>query len=435
MAKTYVVVGLNFGDEGKGSWVDHLVRKHDISYVLRFNGGAQALHHVHLEDGTIHGFAQFGSGTFVPNTKTILSQYMLLEPLSMMKEAKVLGEKGIDDPFSRVIISENTPIITAFHMHLNRYKEIIRGGRKHGSCGFGIGETQKDIDEQSEHILYMKDLCGDEIELRNKLVNIRNIKIRETQNFPITEDYNLFDELMDLDIAQYASLLKDFAHEIAVLRDSQIKDIVMQNDCVFEGAQGVLLDRQYGFFPYCTRSNTGFTNAEEILKDTDNEVIKIGLMRAYTTRHGAGPFVTQSYDLKVSNCDNTTGPWQGDFLSGWFDSIAGKYALEVVGGVDILAITNLDRLFGLGELKVATHYQRETVFFPQGNIKLQALDFDESTQRSTLMNDLEAEYINLDGFNNLQDPACTQYVEMISSLLSRRVDAVSISATHEQVYL
>ena len=133
MTHAYVCIGLGFGDEGKGSWVDHLVRKHEIRYVVRFNGGAQAAHHVVTPDGRMHVFAQFGSGSLVPGTKTMLSRFMLFEPLAFLSEASALEHIGVLNPMEGVIISENAPVITPFNQLLNQIREISRGLSRHVS--------------------------------------------------------------------------------------------------------------------------------------------------------------------------------------------------------------------------------------------------------------------------------------------------------------
>ena len=130
---------------------------------------------------------------------------------------------------------------------------------------------------------------------------------------------------------------------------------------IFEGAQGVLLDEWYGFHPYTTWSTTTNANADQLLAEHgyDGEVTKHGLVRAYTTRHGAGPFVTEDVALTRSIPDdhNDNNPWQQTFRVGYFDAVATRYALEVVGHIDGLVISCLDRLQGLTEWKICQHYE------------------------------------------------------------------------------
>ncbi len=433
MAHTYMIAGLIYGDEGKGSYVDHIVRKFDIGYVLRANGGAQALHHVVTPEGVTHGFSQFGSGTFFKNTKTILSHYMLIEPLSLIKEAEVLESKGIQNPFERLIISENAPMITIFHIFLNRLKETIRGDLRHGSCGFGIGETQSDIDNNLGITIYMKDL-DDPILLREKLQILYDIKLTDATKADAGKNLDILEEFDSFDIDTYFEILLDLRDKLYLVSDEEIIRIISKYDTVFEGAQGVLLDQSYGFFPYCTRSNTTFENGYKLLASTQNTVTKIGLLRAYGTRHGAGPFVTETNDLYVEPCHNSYGEWQQQFRTGWFDCVAAKYALEVVGGVDILAVTNLDRLYGQSYLKLATSYQANTKWFPAGNISMTSTDLQVLSQRSQDLMDLQAEYIAFEGFTSFLDINCQYYLDAISHFINHEIHGISERPDHIKYY-
>jgi adenylosuccinate synthase len=138
------VAGLGFGDEGKGSIVDALTRKHQADLVVRFSGGAQAAHHVVTDDGREHCFAQFGSGTLA-GASTHLSRFMLIDPLALVKEAEHLKQIGVVDPFERLTIDPRAPIITPYHRAMNRLRELSRGRQRHGSCGVGIGELASDM--------------------------------------------------------------------------------------------------------------------------------------------------------------------------------------------------------------------------------------------------------------------------------------------------
>lgn len=157
---SHIVVGLAFGDEGKGSWVDHLCRRHNINTVVRFNGGAQALHHVTTEDGRTHGFRQFGSHSFIPGAKTMLSRHMLIDPIELMFEVDDLVQLGVNSPMKRLYVSDQAPIIPIGNKLLNQVMEIARGDNRHGSCGYGIGLTQKDIDEGEKPVIRVGDIAN-----------------------------------------------------------------------------------------------------------------------------------------------------------------------------------------------------------------------------------------------------------------------------------
>ncbi|HEX5243517.1 MAG TPA: adenylosuccinate synthetase, partial [Tepidisphaeraceae bacterium] len=129
-----LVVDLGFGDSGKGTMVDYLVRRHEADLVVRFNGGPQAGHNVVLPDGRHHTFAQFGSGSFAPGVRTLLSRFMLIEPYAMLNEASHLQSLGDSDILSRTLIDERCLVITPPQQIANRIRERARGKEAHGTC-------------------------------------------------------------------------------------------------------------------------------------------------------------------------------------------------------------------------------------------------------------------------------------------------------------
>jgi adenylosuccinate synthase len=140
-----ILVDLTFGDAGKGSLVDYLVRRDNAHTVIRFNGGAQAAHNVVLPDGRHHTFSQFGSGTFVPGVRTHLSRFMLFDPLALAAEERHLRSVGVTDAFDRLTLDRRALVVTPFQRAANRLREVARGDARHGSCGMGIGETMSDV--------------------------------------------------------------------------------------------------------------------------------------------------------------------------------------------------------------------------------------------------------------------------------------------------
>ena len=142
--KAILITDLGFGDAGKGGLVDHLTRVTGAHTVVRYNGGAQAGHNVITPDGRHHTFAQFGSGSLVPGTRTYVSRFMLLDPLAMLAEERALQGLGVRDALARTAIDRRALITTPFHVAANRIKEVARGDARHGSCGMGIGETMAD---------------------------------------------------------------------------------------------------------------------------------------------------------------------------------------------------------------------------------------------------------------------------------------------------
>ncbi len=431
--KTYIVVGLGYGDEGKGSWVDHLVRKHGIKYVVRFNGGAQAAHHVMAPDGRLHSFAQFGSGTLVPGTFTCLSRFMLVEPEALLSEAEALAKKNVSDPLSQQIVSENAPVITPFNRLLNKISEVARGASRHGSCGYGIGATQHDVETLGNGALYVRDLRS--LSVRRKLALLHERKVEQARRFLTAESVPLFEQLCGVNIYFYAQLYRDFYRRLRVVSEEEFRAIVKNNDTVFEGAQGVMLDQCYGTFPHCTRSNTTFENANQLLAEAQyiGSVDRVGLLRGYGTRHGAGPFVTEDANLSVPACHNRTNTWQGDFRHGWFDAVAARYALEVTGGVDTLAITNLDRMRDLQEIKVGVAYENaDERYFSADRMRVLDCDYPTLADRTAKMEEIVPRYMTTPGFKD--EGGMQLYLDTLGELLGSTIDAFSSTVGHKKGY-
>ena len=145
--KMFIVLGLGFGDEGKGTIIDYLTRKHEIPLVIK-TGGPQQAHNVVEPNGRWHCFSQFGSGTFFPGTKTFLSKGMMVEPGNLLRESYALREKGEQGTLTRIIIDSDATIITPFERMVSQMREISRGEKRFGSCGMGVGETASDREKR-----------------------------------------------------------------------------------------------------------------------------------------------------------------------------------------------------------------------------------------------------------------------------------------------
>ena len=352
----FVVAGLGFGDEGKGTIVDALVRQHHASLVIRYNGGAQAAHHVVTDDGRSHCFSQFGAGTLA-GALTYLSKHVIIDPPALFREAEHLQELGIANPLAMIAISPDCPVVTPYHVALNRLRELSRGDNRHGSCGRGIGELQRDI-INNQLIVRASDL-QDRALLKDKLYAIAGRLIEVVEKLPIAAGDWSSRLGMDLDW-----WLKDnFQPDEWVRRATQHKldlypVVPLANHYVFEGAQGVLLDQIYGFHPHTTWSDTTFENALKLIReqgDIAGDVLRVGVTRSYLTRHGAGPFPTEINSHNFAwNDHNKTHDWQGRFRVGYLDMPLLKYACAV-SHPDAIAVTHLDEI--QREISVCCEYE------------------------------------------------------------------------------
>ncbi len=372
--RIFIVAGLAYGDESKGSIVDWLSLVYPVKEIWRYNGGPQTAHNVVLEDGVNHCFAQFGSGLLQAPISTVLSRFVAVNPINLMNEYEVLEAK-LKFPMPPIYLDSKAPIITPYHVLVNQLKELNLGLDRRGSCGKGVGETLKDAEKYPDRILRVGDLADVDL-IKAKLRFWRSLKLDEAEqlanaktsclawfNHSKIKSHEYFDFLVNF----YSSFLEqdkiipfDSRHPFMDIKESSDGDIV------YEGAQGLLLHRDYGFFPHVTQSDTSFKNAETLIAERglQGEVFKLGVLRAYSTRHGAGPFVSEDEELGElipddHNCENG---WQGDFRIGWFDIVSTKYALDVVSSIDGLAITNLDRLQELDEVKVCTAYEYDGLY-------------------------------------------------------------------------
>jgi adenylosuccinate synthase len=367
MTRAIIVTDIGYGDAGKGSMVDFLARQASSNLVVRYNGGPQAAHNVITPDGRHHTFAQMGSASFVDGTCTHLSRFMLVNPFNLALEIEhleTLGPKGLWD---RLTIDEEAMVITPWHIAANRIREISRSGGRHGSCGQGIGETKFDSIHFPEEVLTVADLASPAT-IRRKLDWVRNLKLIQLNEL-LVELPNSEPARREREILESRELIEtcvefytDFLRHVRVVGGNELASLMAKSDqTIFEGAQGVLLDEDYGFHPYTTWSVTTSQNAETLLAEVsfNGELERLGVMRAYMSRHGAGPFVTEDGALTTAIPDyhNVTNDWQEGFRVGHLDFVVLSYALAATRGVDALAVTNLDRLAELTDISTCSAYR------------------------------------------------------------------------------
>lgn len=376
--KSILVIGLGFGDEGKGSVIDSLCRKHESKLVCRFNGGSQAGHNVVLPDGRHHCFSQWGSGTFA-GAKTYLSKYMLVNPLFMIPEGEHLIKLGVLNAFERMFIDQNALLTTPFHVALNRIREThrrVRSTLEHGTCGMGIGETVDWSIRYPELAVRMRDVFNLE-GLSHKLEGIRIRACLEAKNLncdwpkEVHTDFNILETRQATGefIDAATSLLK---RGVTVLSSIQLGQIFSLRDTViFEGAQGALLDEEWGFHPHTTWSDCTFGNALKFLKQfSETQITKIGVTRVYHTRHGAGPLPSEMSQALVAPDHNVKGQWQGAFRIGHFDFVMARYARFITGPLDGIVVNHLDQVAGPQKVCIGHNFQGQNLYRLRSGINL-----------------------------------------------------------------
>jgi adenylosuccinate synthase len=350
------VVDLGYGDAGKGTMVDHLAERHGARLVVRVHGGAQAGHNVVTPDGRHHTFSQLGSASFLPGVRTLHAPGMAVAPLALRAEAAALERKGVPDPLSRLLVDRRCLVTTPLHQAANRIRERLRGGARHGTCGVGYGETVRDAAEAGERAIRARHL-EDPAALRARLGETRERLVASLGPLPAVDDAEFafdIEVLRDLGLDAITQALVTGVHGARLLDAGEVRKLVAAEPAiVVEGAQGVLLDEWAGFHPHTTWSTTTTASANAWLREVgwDREVVRLGGVRCYGVRHGAGPMVGEDPKLAahLPEPHNAHHPWQGSVRLGRLDVVALRYALAVCGDIDALAVTHLDRLAHLPE--------------------------------------------------------------------------------------
>jgi adenylosuccinate synthase len=288
----------------------------------------------------------------VPGVRTFLSREVVLDPLALGVEAQVLAGKVGGAPLTQLAVDADARVITPFHRVANRIRERLRGEGAHGSCGVGFGETVQDALAYPEDTVRAGEL-EDRAALGRKLERVRARKraelaalLREAQPSAAP---SFATELAVLEgeglIGRWMDEVGSIARRWMLADGSTLGRWLAEGPAVFEGAQGVLLDEQHGFHPHTTWSTCTFAPALRLLAETrpDAEVERVGVLRSHAVRHGHGPLPTETRALSGAVHEhNTAHPFQGRVRYGWFDAVLARYALEVAGGVDRLALTHLD---------------------------------------------------------------------------------------------
>ena len=318
-----VVIGGNFGDEGKGIITDYICSKfksNEDVLNIRFNGGCQSGHTVVKSDGRRHIFSHFGSGSFNKNNITYLASPFIINPILFGKEYKILKEKGVDP---KVYVHKDCIVTFPIDMMINHLVEAHREGEKHGSCGVGIYETVlRNRNYKKLTIGYIKDNLDKVVEMIVDVVHQYTPKrlaelgvTINAEKSELTKNSGVFEH--------YTEDLKYMLDQIKIVDDSILTNY---DNIVFEGGQGLLLDcANEEYYPNLTPSSTGIENVMSILRGMENCDVSICYVtRSYFTRHGAGKFKTECVSTDITKSGlidktNQTNEYQGIFRYGYFD--------------------------------------------------------------------------------------------------------------------
>jgi len=345
-----IVVGTQWGDEGKGKIVD--LYAEDADAVVRFQGGNNAGHTLVVkgEQTILH---LIPSGILHGRKTCIIGNGVVVDPKVLIGEIDELNRRNLFPPDTKLFVSENAHVIMPYHCRLDSAREAAKGDQKIGTTGRGIGPCYED--KVARVGIRFCDLLDDAV-FRAKLK--RNV---EEKNFYLTKLFNeepVDEKSVYEEYRGYAERLRPFVTNASVILEEEIR---RKKNVLFEGAQGTHLDIDHGTYPYVTSSNTVAGNAcgGAGVGPTKIDVV-VGIVKAYTTRVGGGPFVTELTDEigeHIQNAGKEFGATTGRRRRcGWLDMVLIRHAVRL-SGINGLAITKLDVLTGIDPLKICRAYR------------------------------------------------------------------------------
>ena len=414
MGKNVVILGSQWGDEGKGKIVDLLTDK--ASLVARFQGGHNAGHTLVI-DGQKTALHLIPSGILREHVTCVIGNGVVVAPDALLKEIKMLEERGVQVR-DRLKVSGSCPLILGYHIALDQAREAARGNAKIGTTGRGIGPAYED--KVARRALRLGDMANME-RFAEKLK-----EVLEYHNFALTQYYKTDPVDFDKTLAEAkewaAALLPMKADVTKILHDAREAG----EHILFEGAQGSLLDIDHGTYPYVTSSNTtaGGTATGTGFGPLYLDYV-LGITKAYTTRVGSGPFPTelnceigQYLGEKGHEFGTTTGRSR---RCGWFDAVALRQAVRI-NSISGICLTKLDVLDGLEEVKICTGYQHRDG--TDAGIPMHADDFENIVPVYESMPGWTQVTVGAQNLADLPQEA-RDYITRIEQLTGAPVDVVS----------
>ena len=418
------VIGSQWGDEGKGKIVDWLSARADV--IVRFQGGHNAGHTLVIGD-TVFKLSLLPSGVVRPGKLSVIGNGVVVDPWALLEEIETVRGQGVEVSPETLMIAENATLILPIHQAIDRAREIARGSAKIGTTGRGIGPAYED--KVARRAIRLCDLAEPEI-LTAKLDQLlahHNAYLRGVGEPEIATEAVLKKlEPVRARILPYAG--------VAWQRLEQLRRAGRR--ILFEGAQGIMLDVDHGTYPYVTSSNTiagQAANGSGLGPGATGFVL--GITKAYTTRVGSGPFPTELHDTigqRLGERGREFGTVTGRARRcGWFDAVMVRQAAKL-GGINGIALTKLDVLDGLSELKICTAYRL-------GGSLVHHLPAGERAQAA-----VEPIYETLDGWTDSTQGArswadlpanAIKYIRRLEELIETPVALLSTSPEREDTIL
>lgn len=414
MSKNVVVLGTQWGDEGKGKIVDLLTDQADA--VVRFQGGHNAGHTLVI-DGKKTVLHLIPSGILREHVQCFIGNGVVLSPEALLKEMGELEASGVPVR-ERLKISAACPLILPYHVALDQAREAKRGGEKIGTTGRGIGPAYED--KAARRGLRLGDL-QDENRFARKLK-----EVMEFHNFALQQYYGVepldYDTVLADTLAMAPELLAMMADVTSLLHERRNTDAKI----LFEGAQGSLLDIDHGTYPFVTSSNTTAGGAATgsgfgpLYLD-----YVLGITKAYTTRVGAGPFPTELFDdtgKHLADRGHEFGATTGRARRcGWFDAVALRTAVNI-NSVSGICLTKLDVLDGLETIRICVSYTCK-----QGNPVANPIDSEDYEKLLPVYEEVPGWSESTLGAKTLEElpPAARAYIKKLEELVGAPIDIVS----------
>ena len=418
-----VVVGTQWGDEGKGKITDFLAEQADV--IARFSGGNNAGHTIQF-GGETYKLHLVPSGIFYKDKLAVIGNGVVVDPVALLKELDGLNERGISTDNLR--ISNRAQVILPYHLAQDEYEERRRGDNKIGTTKKGIGPAY--VDKAQRIGIRMADLLEKETFERRLKENIeyKNAYFKGMFN----ETCPTFDEIFD---EYYAAgqRLKDYVIDTAkILDDANVAD----EKVLFEGAQGVMLDIDHGTYPFVTSSNPVAGNVTVGTGVGPTSVSKvIGVCKSYTSRVGDGPFPTELFDEDghhIREVGREYGTTTGrPRRVGWFDSVVLRHSRRVSGITD-LSINSIDVLTGLDTVKICTAYELDGE-----KITEYPANLDQLRRCKPIFEELPGWTEDITGCRSLDElpENARNYLERISELCGVHISIFSVGPDREQTNL
>ena len=417
------VIGSQWGDEGKGKIVDWLSNRADV--VVRFQGGHNAGHTLVI-DGVTYKLSLLPSGV-VRGKLSIIGNGVVIDPWALMREIENIRKQGIDVSSENLKIAENAPLILPIHAALDKAMEEALGGKAIGTTGRGIGPAYED--KIARRALRVCDLEYPDVmrERLDRMMVHHNALLKGLGLEPMSAD-DIYDQLMTV----REQVLPYKAVTWKILDEARIAG----KKILFEGAQGMMLDVDHGTYPFVTSSNMASAQAATGSGMGPDAVgYVLGITKAYTTRVGSGPFPTELEDSigqRLGERGKEFGTNTGrKRRCGWFDAALVRQTIKL-GGINGIALTKLDVLDGLDEIKICTGYELD------GKI----IDYIPASQIEQTA--LKPVYVTLEGWKESSygarswaelPAAAIKYVKYVEELIGAPVTLLSTSPEREDTIL